>query len=76
MISKRPFEGLIGDISRKIPFYLSDIKDYFNLQSIATTFYIYLVCLCTLVSLIVNYYSSHTYLSAIIISGYIWWLVW
>ena len=38
------------DIKRKIPFYVSDFTDGLNLQCIATTLYIYLVSLCSLVA--------------------------
>jgi hypothetical protein len=38
------------DIKRKVPFYLSDITDVFNLQCLATTLYVYLVSLCSLVA--------------------------
>ncbi len=48
--SKRPFGGIIKDIKRKLPFYVSDFTDSLNLQCIATTLYMYLVCLCSLVA--------------------------
>lgn len=48
--SKRPFDGLFKDILRKLPFYISDFSDFFNLQCIATTLYMYLVSLCSLVA--------------------------
>jgi hypothetical protein len=41
---------MIKDIKRKLPFYPSDIADCLNLQCVATTLYIYLVCLCSLVA--------------------------
>lgn len=36
------FGGLILDIKRKLPWYLSDFKDGLNIQSVATIIYIYL----------------------------------
>jgi hypothetical protein len=47
---QRPFNGILNDIKRKIPFYPSDITDVFNLQCLATTLYVYLVSLCSLVA--------------------------
>ena len=47
---KRPFVGLIADVKRKIPWFLSDIKDALNVQCVAATIYIYLVSLCSLVA--------------------------
>lgn len=47
---KIPFAGLVADIRRKIPWIISDITDALNLQCIAATLYIYLVCLCSLVA--------------------------
>jgi hypothetical protein len=38
------------DVKRKLPFFVSDFTDCFNLQCIATTLYIYLVSLCSLVA--------------------------
>ncbi len=38
------------DVKRKLPHYVSDFTDCFNLQCIATTLYIYLVSLCSLVA--------------------------
>jgi hypothetical protein len=40
----------VNDVRRKAPFFLSDITDVFNLQCLATTLYIYLVSLCSLVA--------------------------
>jgi solute carrier family 4 (sodium bicarbonate cotransporter), member 7 len=47
---KRPFVGLISDIKRKIPWFISDFKEGFNVQCIAAAIYIYLVSLCSLVA--------------------------
>ena len=41
---------MLCDIKRKLPFYISDFTDCLNLQCIATTLYIYLVCLCSIVA--------------------------
>ena len=45
-----PFKGLLMDFKRKIPHYVNDLKDCLNLQCVATTLYIYLVSLCSLVA--------------------------
>ena len=45
-----PFTGLKNDIKRKIPHYVSDITDCLNIQCFATTLYLYLVSLCSLVA--------------------------
>ncbi len=41
----RPFGGLIRDIKRRYPMYLSDITDAFNSQCLATIFFIYFAAL-------------------------------
>ena len=46
----RLFGGILKDIKRKLPFFISDFTDALNLQCIATTLYMYLVCLCSLVA--------------------------
>ncbi|ELT99392.1 hypothetical protein CAPTEDRAFT_129057 [Capitella teleta] len=43
--TKRPFGGLVNDIKRRYPKYLSDIKDGLNLQCFATILFIYFACL-------------------------------
>jgi Ni/Fe-hydrogenase subunit HybB-like protein len=48
--SKKPFKGIATDIKRKLPFYISDFTDCLNLQCVATTLYMYLVSLCSLVA--------------------------
>ncbi|CAF0829892.1 unnamed protein product [Brachionus calyciflorus] len=48
--SRRPFRGISEDIRRKLPFYLSDFTDGLNLQCVASTMYVYLVTLCSLVA--------------------------
>ena len=42
--------GIVDDIRRKIPHYISDFTECLNLQCVATTMYIYLVSLCSLVA--------------------------
>lgn len=41
----RPFGGLINDVKRRYPKYLSDLKDGLNLQVIAAFVFIYFACL-------------------------------
>ena len=41
----RLFGGLINDVRRRFPHYLSDFKDALNVQCIATFFFIYFACL-------------------------------
>ena len=41
----RPFGGMINDIKRRYPQYLSDIKDALNTQCLATIFFIYFAAL-------------------------------
>jgi hypothetical protein len=48
--SKKPFNGIVQDIKRKLKFYASDFTDCLNLQCVATTLYMYLVSLCSLVA--------------------------
>lgn len=50
MFSKKPFDGLWKDIERKLNHYISDFTDFFNLQCLATTLYMYLVSLSSLVT--------------------------
>ena len=38
------FGGLISDIRRRYPLYLSDIKDGFNMQCLATIVFVYFGC--------------------------------
>ena len=37
------FGGLIADVNRKAPWYWSDFRDAFHVQSLASVIYIYLV---------------------------------
>ena len=43
--SWRPFQGLLGDLGRKSRWYLSDLKDGFNLQCLAAFFFMYFAVL-------------------------------
>ncbi|KAI1291988.1 Sodium-driven chloride bicarbonate exchanger [Halotydeus destructor] len=44
------FGGLRNDISRKAPWYWSDFKDAFALQSIASVFFLYFACLAPIIT--------------------------
>lgn len=46
----RWFGGLINDIKRKKPWYWSDFKDAFALQSLATIFFLYFACLAPIIT--------------------------
>ena len=46
----RLFGGLINDIKRKKPFYISDFKDALSLQCIASYFFIYFACLTPIIT--------------------------
>jgi len=48
--SGRLFGGLINDIKRKKPWYLSDFKDAFALQTLASYIFIYFACLTPIVT--------------------------
>ncbi|KAL7044697.1 hypothetical protein ACKWTF_002028 [Chironomus riparius] len=48
--SGRLFGGLINDVKRKKPFYLSDFKDGCNLQSVASWIFLYFACLSPIVT--------------------------
>ena len=41
--------GLIEDIRRKIPYYVSDFKDAFNLQCVAAIAFLYFACLSPII---------------------------
>lgn len=38
----RPFKGLVDDIKRKVPHYLSDYKDALHIQCFASFVYVFL----------------------------------
>ena len=40
--TRRPFGGLIADVKRKLPWFVSDFKDAFHIQTLASIIYIYL----------------------------------
>jgi sodium bicarbonate transporter 10 len=46
----RLFGGLMNDIKRKLPWYLSDFKDALVLQSIASIFFLYFACLTPIIT--------------------------
>lgn len=46
----RLFGGLIDDIKRKAPFYLSDFKDALQMQCLASTIFMYFACLTPIVT--------------------------
>ena len=48
--SGKLFGGLINDIKRKAPWYWSDFKDAFALQSLATIFFLYFACLAPIIT--------------------------
>ena len=48
--SGRLFGGLINDIKRKKPFYLSDFKDALAVQSVASFIFIYFACLTPIIT--------------------------
>ena len=48
--SGRLFGGMINDIKRKKPFYLSDFKDAASVQTLASFIFIYFACLTPIVT--------------------------
>lgn len=46
----RLFGGLINDLKRKQPFYLSDFKDALNLQCVASWIFLYFACLSPIIT--------------------------
>nr|AJO70012.1 sodium bicarbonate cotransporter isoform NBC3 [Cherax destructor]AJO70015.1 sodium bicarbonate cotransporter isoform NBC6 [Cherax destructor] len=48
--SGRLFGGFINDIKRKAPWFLSDFKDGFSIQSIASIIFIYFACLTPIIT--------------------------
>ncbi|XP_064475262.1 sodium-driven chloride bicarbonate exchanger-like isoform X3 [Ornithodoros turicata] len=48
--SGRLFGGLINDVKRKAPWYWSDFKDAFALQSVASVFFLYFACLTPIIT--------------------------
>ena len=46
----RLFGGLINDIRRKAPFYVSDYRDGLSVQCIASFFFLYFACLTPIVT--------------------------
>lgn len=58
--SGRLFGGLINDVKRKTPWYITDFKDGLNLQSVASWIFLYFACLSPSKSkhLIISTHSS------------------
>ncbi|KAG8189148.1 hypothetical protein JTE90_018441 [Oedothorax gibbosus] len=48
--SGKLFGGLINDVKRKLPWYWSDFKDAFALQSVASIFFLYFACLTPIIT--------------------------
>lgn len=46
----RLFGGLIMDIKRKVPFYLSDFKDGMSLQCVASFLFLYCACMSPVIT--------------------------
>uniref|UniRef100_A0A1I8IHB1 Anion exchange protein n=1 Tax=Macrostomum lignano TaxID=282301 RepID=A0A1I8IHB1_9PLAT len=46
----RLFGGLTEDVKRKLPFYLSDVKDAIHVQTIGAFFFIYFACLTPIIT--------------------------
>ncbi|XP_050497352.1 electroneutral sodium bicarbonate exchanger 1-like [Diabrotica virgifera virgifera] len=44
------FGGLVNDVKRKVPFYVSDFKDAFALQTIASWIFLYFACLSPIIT--------------------------
>ncbi|XP_046734499.1 band 3 anion transport protein isoform X1 [Diprion similis] len=48
--TRRPFGGLINDIKRRYPLYLSDFTDGLNSSSLAAAIFMYFAALCTAIT--------------------------
>lgn len=48
--TKRPFGGLINDIKRRYPFYLSDFTDGLSSSCLAAAIFMYFAALCTAIT--------------------------
>jgi mannitol/fructose-specific phosphotransferase system IIA component (Ntr-type) len=46
----RPFGGILRDLRRRLPHYLSDFRDGLNTKSLATIFFLYFACLAPAVT--------------------------
>jgi len=44
------FGGLLEDVKRKAPFYLSDFKDALHVQSLASFMFLYFACLTPIIT--------------------------
>ncbi|TFJ88653.1 hypothetical protein NSK_000222 [Nannochloropsis salina CCMP1776] len=49
-ILERPFKGIVEDVRRKAPHYLSDFKDGANVKGVAATFFLFFACLAPAVA--------------------------
>uniref|UniRef100_A0A1I8GLP3 Anion exchange protein n=1 Tax=Macrostomum lignano TaxID=282301 RepID=A0A1I8GLP3_9PLAT len=50
MTGRRPFGGLILDVKRKAPFYVSDFKDALHAQSLGALLFLYFACLTPIIT--------------------------
>lgn len=50
VIPCRIFGGLIADIKRKVPWYLSDFRDGIHVQCFASFFFVYFACLTPIIT--------------------------
>ncbi|XP_076636155.1 na[+]-driven anion exchanger 1 isoform X10 [Colletes latitarsis] len=48
--SGRLFGGLVNDVKRKVPFYLSDFKDALAIQCVASFIFLYFACLSPIIT--------------------------
>ncbi|XP_022104609.1 sodium bicarbonate cotransporter 3-like isoform X2 [Acanthaster planci] len=46
----RPFGGLVADVRRRLPHYLSDYKDSLHLQCLASIFFMYFACITPVIT--------------------------
>lgn len=49
-VAVRLFGGLILDIKRKVPFYVSDFKDGLSLQCVASFLFLYCACMSPVIT--------------------------
>ena len=50
LYTNRLFGGLMQDIHRKLPFYVSDFKDAIHVQSLASFMFLYFACLTPIIT--------------------------
>ncbi|XP_038047145.1 sodium bicarbonate cotransporter 3-like isoform X1 [Patiria miniata] len=46
----RPFGGLVADVRRRLPHYLSDYRDSLHLQCVASIFFMYFACITPVIT--------------------------